>query len=100
SHFKGTSMTADASVEQWSRQVEGGEAKPETIAGALKITLVDLSGRYRPDGGEAVPNARLLAAMVETPDGPWYFKLSGPAETVGPWRGEFVALLKGIRRQE
>jgi hypothetical protein len=36
----------------------------------------------------------MLAAVVETADGPWYFKLVGPAPTVGGWKEEMVKLLK------
>jgi len=57
---------------------------------------VDLKGTYTGDkDAGAMENSRLLAAVVEAADGPWYFKLVGPADTVGPWKEDFVAMVKG-----
>jgi hypothetical protein len=58
--------------------------------------MVDLKGTYTGDS-KAGPqeNSRMMAAVVEAADGPWYFKLVGPAESVGPWREEFITMLKG-----
>ena len=39
-------------------------------------------------------NQRMLAAVVEAEDGPWYFKITGPADTVGPWKDDVVKMLK------
>jgi hypothetical protein len=89
----------DEDVDRWSAQMGGAEGKTEKIEGKCKATLVDFSGTYAGDGGTgAIPNARLLIAVVEAPDGPWYYKLVGPVETVSDWRDEFVALLKSAQR--
>jgi hypothetical protein len=83
-------------LRRWAQQMGADDPKSEVIQGKCKITLVDLKGTYTGDN-KAGPqeNCRLLAAVVEAADGPWYFKIVGPADTVGPWREEFVTMLKG-----
>jgi hypothetical protein len=97
-YFGSSAGTIPMNIKRWAGQMGQEDAKPETFEGAHKITLVDLKGTYteRP-GAQALENARMLAAVVETDAGPWYFKLVGPAETAGDWRDEFVALLKAAK---
>jgi hypothetical protein len=86
----------DDNIKRWAQQMGADDPKPEVIQGKCKITLVDLKGTYSGDAKSGPQeNSRLLAAVVESTDGPWYFKLVGPADTVGPWRDEFVTMLKG-----
>lgn len=82
-------------LDRWSAQMGGAAPKVETFVGQCKTTLVDLTGDYRSDfDPEPVTGARMLVAIVETPDAPWFFKMVGPQETVGGWRDDFVAMLK------
>lgn len=97
-YFGAGNAMLKANLQRWGQQM-GAEVKPETIEGHHKITLVDLKGTYTGDAAAgAMENARMLAAVVEGSDGPWYFKLVGPADTVGDWREEFVKLLKGAKK--
>jgi len=32
---------------------------------------------------------RMLAAVAETTEGPWFFKLTGPEKTIAKWSGSF-----------
>ncbi len=85
----------EANLKRWAGQMGGAEAKPEKIEGKLKVTLVDLKGTYtEKPGATPIEDARMLGAIVETDKGPWFFKLVGPADTVGDWRDEMVKLLK------
>ena len=43
------------------------------------------------------PDFRLLAAVVETPDGPYFFKLTGPEPTVLRWADSFEAAIESAR---
>lgn len=97
--FKGSSSIED-NVQRWAAQMGASDPKQEILEGAkCRVTLVDLSGTYTGDlGGDPVPSARMLAAVVEASDGQWYFKLVGPAATVGDWREEFITLLKGAQK--
>jgi hypothetical protein len=98
SFFGKNSGGIEANLKRWSAQMGGIDAKPESIEGKCKVTMVDLKGTYTPGfGGDVVEDARMIAAMVETEDGPWFFKLVGPAATVGGWKEEMVKLLKAAQ---
>ena len=82
-------------LKRWAQQMGAADPKTELLQGKCKIHMVDLKGTYTGDQQTGPQdNQRLLAAVVENADGPWYFKLVGPAETVGPWRDEFIKMLK------
>ncbi len=82
-------------LARWSSQMSGGEPKVETLQGKCKTTLVDLFGDYHSDfDPEPVPHARMLVAVVEVEEQPWFFKVVGPLETVSGWRDEFAAMVK------
>lgn len=88
-------------LRRWAQQMGAADPKTEVIQGKCKVHLVDLKGTYTGDQQQGPQdNQRLLAAVVENADGPWYFKLVGPADTVGPWREEFVTMLKGAGTKE
>jgi len=81
--------------KRWAQQMGAADPKTEVMQGKCKVHLVDLKGTYTGDQQTGPQeNQRLLAAVVENADGPWYFKLVGPAETVGPWRDDFIKMLK------
>jgi len=85
----------DANLRRWAGQMGQKEYKAEKIEGKCKITLVDLTGTFQDTlNNTTIEGARMLAAVVETADGPWFFKLVGPGDTVGDWREETVKMLK------
>lgn len=73
-------------------------------ANGLAVTTIDVQGRYadmmsRPNqSGPTTEHYRLLGAIVETPDGNWFFKGVGPANTMSANRDGFMEMLKAIRR--
>jgi hypothetical protein len=66
----------------------------------LPIHVVEVSGIY--DGGMTMTDApatelaghMLLGGIVEAPDAPWFFKLTGPEVTVRAQRDAFVTMLR------
>ena len=109
--FGGTGGSADANITRWIGQIQqpdgsASQAKAtretQTING-LKVTTVDVSGTYvaevRPGASEHYnkPGFRLRAAMVETPRGPYYIKLTGPAKTVAAADADYKALLASLK---
>jgi len=86
----GSSASSDAKIDK--RQING-----------QTITVVDVSGVYTnrmgPMAADASPKPdyRMLAAIVETPGGPWFFKMTGPAKTVSKWEPSFKSFLGTIR---
>lgn len=96
--------TVEANIDRWVRQFdEAGkdERTVKTVAG-LKITFVEVSGSYL--GGAMAPQGApeprkgwsLLAAIVETPGSPYFFKMLGPTATVKAARETFFGLLDSV----
>ena len=97
-HFR-VASSIEQNIRRWATQMGVGETKPEKLEGKCPVTLVDLKGTYMGDSeNDPIGDARMLAAIVEAPDGQWFFKLVGPSRTVGDWRNEFVSLLKSAHR--
>lgn len=97
--WRGQFITADG------QPLPEQEAKTDTFdANGMKVTLLDAFGRYVPGSMAGGPpgaprdNYRMLAAMVETPRGPWFFKATGPKATMDKHADAIRGLLKSVRR--
>ena len=102
--------SAQANVERWINQIKQPDgsssqdkAKTEvaTVNG-LKMTTVDVSGTYT---AEMTPGSadrhneekyRLRAAVIETPKGNYFVKLTGPVNTVAKWEQAYNDYLKSF----
>ncbi len=106
----GQGGSTDANIDRWIGQItqaDGSSSKAraktskKNIAG-MPVTLVDVTGVYQPlrmPGAEQQrPNNgyRMVAAVVETSEGPWFFKLVGPEKTVARWSESFDQFLSSI----
>lgn len=110
-YFGGSGGSADANIDRWIGQVQQPDgsaskdkAKRETrTINGMPVTLVDVSGTYvaelRPGSTERYnkPGFRVRAAVVETPRGPYYVKMTGPAKTIAAADADFNALLASLR---
>jgi hypothetical protein len=102
----------DSNLERWYGQVTqpDGRATREVAirtnvsVNSLHVTVTEVAGRVA--GGMAMPGAppppafehgRLLAAIVDTPSGPWFFKITGPDATVSAARPAFDAMLRTLQ---
>jgi hypothetical protein len=113
-YFGGSGGSVDANLERWISQMEqpDGRSSFEVAAttgfeaNGLAVTLLDVPGTYvasvRPGSSERLnkPGFRLLAAVVETPIGPFFFKLTGPARTVAQWENTYSTFLRSVRITE
>jgi hypothetical protein len=103
--------TVDANIDRWigqMQQPDGSSTKDkaqrssQTVNG-LHLTMVDAAGTYvaemRPGAVEHYnkPGFRLRAAVVETPRGPYYVKMTGPAKTVGAADAAYTTFLGSLR---
>ncbi len=96
---KGQGGTPEANIERWVGQVKQPDASDSkdkaklgklTVNG-LQVSTVDVSGNY--SGGMSADSAphdsksiyRLRGAIVETPGGSYFVKLTGPEKTVNHW---------------
>jgi hypothetical protein len=110
--FGGQGGSVQANIDRWIAQMAqpGGKpskdvAKTSTMqtATGLKVSLVDVSGTYvaevTPGSTERLnkPGFRQIAAVIETPDGPYFVKLTGPAATVAQWKNSLDAFLRSLR---
>jgi len=110
-HFPANAGTLEANLERWAGQFEqpdGVESqarmtREQRRVQDLDVLLVDLAGTYVaetfPGSGERVREEgwRMLAAVIETPEGPYYAKLVGPADTVALHAQRFDAFLEALR---
>lgn len=93
----------EANLQRWMGQVEadaGEEPRRDTFAvGGFTVTWVDVAGTLKPSTmgtgpSTPQPGSRLLAAVVEGPQGPWFFKATGPATTLAAERDAFLGMLR------
>ncbi|MGH9340264.1 MAG: hypothetical protein ACRD1R_11935 [Acidobacteriota bacterium] len=104
--------TIQANLDRWTGQFTTDGAPTETKGevsksevNGLPLTILDISGTYRPamgmmSTGEPRPNYRMIAAIVETQAGPWFFRLTGPEATVGRWEESFRSFLQTVKPVE
>lgn len=113
-YFGGQGGSVDANLERWVGQIRQPDGKPSssvakketrTING-LKVTLLDVSGTYVAETAPGAadhhnkPNFRLRAGVVETPSGPYFIKLTGPARTIAKWDRAFEQFVASLKLSE
>ena len=108
----GAGGSVEANIERWCGQFsqpDGGSTKDKSSTKTLKVagrdvTLVDIVGTYKDSpggpfaGGQAIdrPEYRMLAAIVEGPDGNYFLKFYGPAATVEKHADGFRKMIEGM----
>jgi len=99
--------STEANIQRWTAQfpdVPAEEVKRvERQANGMKQTVIDIQGTY--DGSSMTiretskkANYRMLAAIVETPAGNYFFKLTGPTKTVEAAKSTYLALLDSVNK--
>lgn len=100
--------TVTDNIQRWAEQfdVNGQPAQPKKSTrevGGMPVTTVELQGRYvssmGPGGPEKQdrPDSMMLGFIVETKEGPYYYKLTGPKATVEPLRKVFAEAVANLR---
>ena len=110
-YFFGTggAGAAQANIDRWIGQFANADGSPVSDAkqssskiSGFAVTQVELAGRYAGGmnaGGQqqsAQDGQRLIAAIVSTDGGPYYFKFLGPDGTVTDQRELFRELIASI----
>ena len=110
--FGGQGGSVQANLDRWIGQMAQPDGRPSKdvaktstmqSATGLKISLVDVPGTYvaevTPGSSERLnkPGFRQIAAVIETTDGPYFVKVTGPAATVAKWKDSVDAFLKSLR---
>jgi hypothetical protein len=100
--------TVAENIQRWAEQfdVNGKPAQVKkstrTIAG-VPATLVELEGRFvaamtpGADAKHDKPDHMMLGVIIETKDGPYYYKLTGPKATVQGVRAQFASMVAEIQ---
>jgi hypothetical protein len=105
--------SVEANLKRWYGQFAqpDGSASAEKakvareVVDEMNLTTVDLSGTYvapiMPGNAENYnkPNFRMLAAVLETLQGPYFFKLVGPEQTVAHWAASFNRFMHSAKRK-
>lgn len=70
----------------------------ERTVNGMSTLMVEITGAYtNPMSADpTIDDAMLLAAIVEGPDANWFFRVTGPRQTVEDRRGEFDAFLDSL----
>jgi len=98
----------EANIQRWLGQVQvapGAKPVRDTFqVGDLTVHTVQANGTLTPSpmsmqGGSQAPQegSMLLGAVVEGPGGPWFFKLTGPEQTVEPQTDAFLQMVKNLK---
>jgi hypothetical protein len=102
---------AEANIDRWVGQVQQPDGSPskaqakraERTINGLKVTTVDVSGTYtaemQPGATEHYnkPGYRVCAAVIDTPQGAYYIKMTGPAKTVGAAQADYEKFLSSLK---
>ena len=97
----GQGGSVEQNIDRWKAQFEGAADPKSTkrdVAG-MHVTTLEVAGTFNGGGmpgGAAAPaksGYRMLASVVEAPDGMWFFKLTGPDATVKAASAAFAAMI-------
>jgi hypothetical protein len=107
-YFRGEGGATEANIQRWINQFS--DAKPadtkrsQRTVNGMNQTIVEVEGTYsggmpgmQPGSATPKPQFRLIGAVVETPAGPYFFKLTGPKKTVEAARGAFFTMLDSVK---
>ena len=114
-NFPGTGGSVDANLERWYgqfRQPDGSSTsehaeKEEIKVNEINVTIVYTTGTFLQSTSpmmtgpvEEKPNFAMLAAIVDLPNGYWFFKVTGPRETIDFWRKSFASFVKTFKYEQ
>jgi len=111
--FEGAGGSVEANLDRWYgqfKQPDGTSTKDKVQStkknvNGLSVTVVYVTGNYMKPrvagmmGGpvDETPNYAMHAAIVETANGPWFFKSVGPQATIDKWSGGFEELVNSFQ---
>jgi hypothetical protein len=109
-HFgKGGGGGADANLDRWKKKFMTPDGKAVDSAkldkfkvGEVKVTYLDIAGVYKlaPPGSdkfEKLADYRMFGVIFESPNGPYFITLTGPARTLEQQKKGFDEWLKNFK---
>ena len=113
-YFRGEGGSAEANFRRWADQFAQPDSTPSSekaktansTVDQMPLTTMDLSGTYvapvtpmDPTNRHNKPNFRMLAAVLETSEGPYFFKLVGPEKTISKWADAYWDFVKSAKKK-
>ena len=109
----GQGGSTDANIRRWIGQVsqpDGSSSRDkakirQSDVSGFRMTEVDVSGTLKASNMPGAPprpartGYRLLGAVLEGPQGPWFFKLVGPEKTISRWSDSFRQFIASAKSQ-
>jgi hypothetical protein len=109
-YFGGSGGSVDANITRWVAQMQQPDGTPiadakrvsRTVNG-LAVTLVDVAGTYVAETAPGAaarhnkPHFRLRAGVIDTPNGPYFIKLTGPEKTVTTWDHAYQQFVSSVK---
>lgn len=109
----GQGGSTDANISRWIGQVgqpDGSSSRDkakirQSQVSGFRMTEVDVSGTLKASNMPGAPQRparegyRLLGAVLEGPQGPWFFKLVGPEKTISRWADSFRQFIASAKSQ-
>ncbi len=110
-YFGGGGGSVDANIERWVGQMQQPDGRPSSAVAkkdtrtvnGLEVSLLDVTGTYTAEMAPGAsehhnkPGFRLRAAVITTPRGPYYIKLTGPQKTVAKWDRAFEQFVGSLK---
>jgi hypothetical protein len=97
--------STEANLQRWVGQFANAQpaTRSERTVRGRKVSMLEVSGTFRAGGmmpGSGTPLSHpgwtLTGAVVETDQGPYFFKLTGPTASVKGARSDFDSLVNSI----
>ena len=109
----GQGGSTDANISRWIGQVsqpDGSSSRTkaktrQSDVSGFRMTEVDVSGTLKASNMPGAPQRpartgyRLMGAVLESPQGPWFFKLVGPEKTIARWAESFRRFIASAKSQ-
>lgn len=102
--FSSAGGDVQSNIMRWAGQMldaSGQAPKPEIVTrevNGLKVHTVELRGAYQGMGEAPKADWMLRGAIVETPGGLLFVKMTGPAAGMEPAKAGWDAMINGIRK--
>lgn len=98
----------EMNIQRWGSQFEGAREAVKTVTevNGIPVTIARIEGTYLAPAGPMLESQgkkegyKLLAAIVEGPEGMVFFKCTGPAKTIDEHEAGFLAMVESIRKNE
>jgi hypothetical protein len=113
-YFGGGGGSVEANLDRWYGQFEQPDGSPSKAKakredrqiGGLDVTTVDVSGKFVAAVSPAAPQGpkhdkadhQMLAAIIQTSQGPLFFKMVGPRKTVSAAKDDWDNMVTSISK--